>query len=73
MSGYDEPDVCSNNLTTLRVGMNEDVLNQVVAILIASDYKVCQCAVIHSKKKCCLLSMRGIRGRSARPSQTRSR
>ena len=65
-------DVRSNNLTTLRVGVGENVLNQVVAKLVTGNCWTCQ--NVESKKyHKDLLSIRGMRGRSARASQTRSR
>ena len=65
------PNMVADQLTMVRTGVDEDVLNNVVAELVTSD---CACQQEASPfRKSDLLSMSGMRGRSARPSQTRSR
>jgi hypothetical protein len=64
--------VAADDLTVLGTAIGQDVLHEVVSELVAGDYEESVKALIRSDARD-LLSMSGIRGRSWRPSQTRSR
>lgn len=51
-----------DNLPMLWIGMDQNVLDQVIAVLIASNYE--KLAVGHCSQMGYLLSMSGMRGRS---------
>lgn len=66
------PNVLSNNLSVRMVGVEQDELDEVITVLIPSNYlKVNNCP--HTRKTSNLLSISGMRGRSGRASQTFSR
>lgn len=56
------PDMVGDNLPMLWIGMDQNVLDQVIAVLIASNYE--KLAVGHCSQMGYLLSMSGMRGRS---------
>lgn len=61
-----------NHITMIGVGICENVLDEIISVLVTRNYFKGECRV-DGRHEENLLSMRGMRGRSARPSQTRSR
>lgn len=62
-----------NDLTLVSSGVHQNPLNQIVPILISCDYFSVSMLFDEKSPVFNILSISGIRGRSARPVQTRER
>lgn len=67
------PNMAADKLAIVRAAVGQDILDEVITKLITSNWSSISNFFLSEGGGCQLLSIRGMRGRSGRASQTRSR